>query len=76
MLARLGAPHDLAAVILAVEPPFTGPLIDSEGSAAGREAPVRVTVYRFVDDPARRLNAARRRNSAPGQPTGGHVTGA
>jgi hypothetical protein len=36
MLARLGAPHDLAAVILAVEPPFTGPLIDSEGGAAGR----------------------------------------
>lgn len=39
MLARLGAPQDPATVILAVEPPFTGPLIDSDAGAAGQDAP-------------------------------------
>jgi hypothetical protein len=37
------------------------------GGAAGQDTPVRVTVYRFVDDAGPRLNATRRRNSAAGR---------
>jgi hypothetical protein len=43
-----------ATVILAVQPPFTGPLIDSEVGAAGQDALVRVSGY----GPSRVLTSA------------------